>query len=383
MSLDHTSLLLAIVLLSACLSVVLFSGWLITRTERFLFTWSVGLAVLVVAMGLFILHIEGPRPLFALPAFSLLLIGFSIVEGAGRQFCDGAAPIRRIAVISAVSVALIAPFFLTGITGMGTSLVNALACAILISAGLHYWQSRSEAPALISVLTGLYVIVGLSFLVCAAVILMETPIYRVRNPNNWAENLNALAAIIGLSGIGAISLALNQSRLVRHLRMDSRTDPLTGLNNRRALFERHGEGPLPIGTVVAIFDLDHFKKVNDQYGHAIGDEVLKRFARLLDRHAGTTAMAARTGGEEFVLIFEKPPADSAHVSVDRIRETFANTSVRTAKGALRCTVSVGVSLAVDSRRTLEAVLREADAALYLAKDGGRNKVAMNRVLAAA
>lgn len=383
MSLDHTSLLLAIVLLSACLSTVLFSGWLITRTEKFLFTWSVGLAVLVAAIGLFILYIEGPQPFLAIPAFSLLLIGFSIVEGAGQQFREGTRPIRRILVTSAISVALITPFFLTGLTGMGTSLVNALACVILISAGLHYWRSRSEAPALISVLTGLYVIVGLSFLVCAIVILLESPIYRVRTPDNWAENLNALAAIIGLAGIGAISLALNQARLVQSLRTDSRTDPLTGLHNRRALFESHGESPLPIGTVVAIFDLDHFKKVNDQYGHAVGDEVLKLFARLLGRYARRTAMAARTGGEEFVLVFEKPTAEPAHVTVERIREIFSKTSLRTGEGALRCTVSVGVSFASEPRRTLDAVLHEADSALYAAKRNGRNQIAMNHVLVAA
>lgn len=384
MSLDHTSLLLAIVLLSACLSIVLFSGWLITRTEKFLLTWSLGLAVLVAAMGLFILYVEGPRPWLALPAFSLLLTGFAIVEGAGQQFYAGSQPIRRIAVISFLAIALIVPFFVAGIDGMGISLVNMLACAILISAGLHYWRSRSEAPALIAVLTGLYIVIGLSFLLCAIVILIESPIHRVRTPNNWAENLNALAAIIGLAGIGAISLALNQSRLVRSLKTDSRTDPLTGLSNRRALFEDHGRNLLPVGTVVAIFDLDHFKSVNDSYGHATGDAVLKRFASLLARQqAGMLTMAARTGGEEFVLIFATPAAEPAFLTVDRIREAFSRSSLPTRAGPLLCTVSVGLSIASESTRTLDRLLHEADAALYVAKRNGRNQIALNRAPIAA
>lgn len=381
--LDHTSLLLAIVLLGVCLAVVLFAGWLITRTEPFLFLWSAGLLVLVMGLGLFMLYINGPMPLLAFPAFSLLLTGFSIIEGAGRQFRTGRPPTRRILTLSILSVAAIAPFFLIGIDGFGTSLVNALAGAILVSAGIGYWKARSEAPTLIAILAGLYVVVGLSFLLCAVVILVESPVYRVRTANNWAENLNALAAIIGLAGIGAISLALNQSRLVRSLSVASVTDPLTGLYNRRALFDRYEAALLPVGTAVAIFDLDHFKSINDRYGHAVGDEVLKRFAGLLARITGDDGFAARTGGEEFVVVFGNAAAVPAQITVVRIRDEFSKAVLDAGQAQLRCTVSAGLSFASASRRDLSSVLHEADMALYTAKKGGRNRVCVNGKLLAA
>jgi len=383
MVIDHTSLLLVLALLSACLVVVLVAAWTIARTDRFLITGAIGLSVLVAALPVFIAYIDGPHPFLALPAFSLFLIGFSIVEGAGWQFGTGAPPIRRIVAISLGAVGLTAPFFLIGVDGLGISLVNALACVILISAGLHYWRSRQEAPTLISMLTGLYALVGFSFLLCAVVILVESPLYRVRSPNNWAENLNALTSIIGLAGIGAISLALNQSRLVQRLRVDAGTDPLTGLKNRRVLFEKHGEGPLPVGTAIAIFDLDHFKKVNDEYGHAAGDEVLKHFSKLLERQTRGTMIAARTGGEEFVLVLQNTSVSPAQVIVDRIREAFAQSTVQTKNGPLNCTVSVGLSFASDSKRALDAVMHEADQALYRAKRNGRNRVAVSGLPTAA
>ena len=381
--LDHTSLLLAIVLLGACLAIVLFAGWLIARTEPFLFLWSAGLLVLVTGLGLFMLYINGPEPRLAFPAFSLLLVGFSIIEGAGWQFRSGRPPTQRILVLSILSVATIAPFFLLGIDGLGTSLVNALAGAILVSAGVGYWRAKSEAPTLITILAGLYVMVGLSFLLCAVVILIESPIYRVRTANNWAENLNALAAVIGLAGIGAISLALNQTRLVKSLSVASVTDPLTGLYNRRALFDRYEAALLPVGTAVAVFDLDHFKSINDRYGHAVGDEVLKLFAELLTRFTGDDSFVARTGGEEFVVVFGNAAAVPAQITVVKIRDELSRTVLDAGRVKLKCTVSAGLSFASASKRELSAVLHEADMALYTAKNGGRNRVCVNgRLLAA-
>lgn len=383
MFIDQISLQLVLALVSACIGVVLFAGWMISRTDRFMLTGAAGLAVLVLAAPVFVAYIDGPRPHLALPAFALFLIGLSTIEAGGRQFRLGGSPYRRIAVVSLGSIGIIAPFFLTGIDGVGISLFNFLACAILVSAGLHYWRARGQASVLLPALTGLYVLVGLSFLMAGVVVVIESPIYRVRTPNNWAENLNALVAIIGLAGIGAISLALNQFRLVQSLRVDARTDPLTGLKNRRVLFETYGEGALPVGTAVAIFDLDHFKKVNDQHGHAVGDAVLMHFAKILTKHSGRSATVARTGGEEFVLVLESAPVARAQRIVDDIREALARSRIDAGAGFTRCTVSAGIAFATEPGSALDKVLHEADQALYLAKRSGRDRVVVNALPAAA
>lgn len=384
MFIDQISLQLVLALVSACIGVVLLAGWMISRTDRFMLTGAVGLAILVLAAPVFVAYISGSRPHLALPAFALFLIGLATVEAGGRQYRIGGSPLRRIAAVSLVSIGIIAPFFLTGIDGVGTSLFNFLACAILVSAGLHYWRARAQASVLLPVLTTLYVLVGLSFLLAGIMVVIESPIYRVRTPNNWAENLNALVAIIGLAGIGSISLALNQFRLVQSLRVDARTDPLTGLKNRRVLFETYGDpATLPAGTAVAIFDLDLFKKVNDQHGHAVGDAVLVHFARILTKHAGRTATLSRTGGEEFVLVLEDETVAGARLVVENIREAMARSRIETGTGFTQCTVSAGIAFATEASRSLNAVLQAADQALYLAKRGGRDRVMVSALPAAA
>jgi diguanylate cyclase (GGDEF)-like protein len=134
---------------------------------------------------------------------------------------------------------------------------------------------------------------------------------------------------------------------------------------------------------VAAFDLDHFKSINDRYGHAVGDEVLRRFAQLLLSDCGRDAVTARIGGEEFVAILRNTAPLPAQIVVNRIRDLFSGIEIETGQERLRCTVSAGLSFATSSKRSLSSVLHEADMALYLAKKSGRNCVCVNgRLLAA-
>ena len=96
-----------------------------------------------------------------------------------------------------------------------------------------------------------------------------------------------------MTGIGALSLALNQGRIARHHQLEAQTDALTGLLNRRALFDLHGKTPIGAFTAVVVFDLDGFKAINDQYGHAAGDEVLKVFAAELDGQPASRTTSPR------------------------------------------------------------------------------------------
>src|SRR5690606_12280864 len=120
-----------------------------------------------------------------------------------------------------------------------------------------------------------------------------------RAPDNWVEDINLVVCLIGITCIGALSLALNQSRLARSHRQEAMTDPLTVLPNRRAMYERHFR-TLPRGTAVIAFDLDRFKEINDRFGHAVGDEVLRHFAMTLRSNVRPSDTVARIGGEEFV-----------------------------------------------------------------------------------
>jgi len=155
-------------------------------------------------------------------------------------------------------------------------------------------------------------------------------------------------------------------------------DSLTGLLNRRSMLEhlqkemvravRYGDT-----VAVAMCDLDHFKRVNDTYGHPTGDDVLQGVAKLLCAQAREHDMTGRFGGEEFLMIVPLRGDADAHKVFDRICARIAATPVETRSGALTVTLSIGVAVYCQGG-TVDFLLAEADAALYKAKHQGRNRV---------
>jgi diguanylate cyclase (GGDEF)-like protein len=194
-------------------------------------------------------------------------------------------------------------------------------------------------------------------------------------PSNWAEDLSLVVVIASMTGIGALSLALNQGRLARHHRLDALTDPLTGLLNRRALFDLNGGAPIGAFTAVVVFDLDRFKAINDEFGHATGDQVLKVFAEELVENLRPTDVAARMGGEEFALVLKRTLPETVEFIAERIRTAFAARVIATETRPLTCTVSAGYAFGSKDGISFDKVLSAADKALYAAKRGGRNRVA--------
>lgn len=150
------------------------------------------------------------------------------------------------------------------------------------------------------------------------------------------------------------------------------TDQLTGLSNRRAFEDRANEliaRQVPFILVMA--DLDHFKRLNDEFGHETGDQVLQSFARVLRENIRRSDTAARFGGEEFLALLPDVSMNEALVTLDRVRMAFAPTLG--IAGLPRATASFGVTRSVVAER-LEEIIRVADAGLYLAKKNGRDRV---------
>ncbi|MEW5754775.1 MAG: DUF484 family protein [Pseudomonadota bacterium] len=187
-----------------------------------------------------------------------------------------------------------------------------------------------------------------------------------------------------LAAVAAICLenAANHERLKRV----GLTDFLTAVNNRRFFEQRLGEELTrakrrnePLSCL--LLDIDHFKRINDTYGHRAGDQVLKAFADLVRRQLRCSDILARYGGEEFVVLLVDSPADVAVEIAERIRNELAGHAITVDNGqVIRATVSVGVALiqcAHDPRPSQEIgamLVEQADQALYQAKNEGRNRV---------
>lgn len=163
------------------------------------------------------------------------------------------------------------------------------------------------------------------------------------------------------------------------------TDTLTGLFNRRyldihlkMLMEQAEQNNKPLS--ICVLDIDKFKSINDTYGHDIGDEVLKEFASRVAGSIRNIDLAARMGGEEFVVVMPETPLENGSVAAERMRERIATKPFVISKepGLLSVTVSIGISGFQTITDTPETLFKRADSALYYAKETGRNRVVVCR-----
>ena len=180
------------------------------------------------------------------------------------------------------------------------------------------------------------------------------------------------------AGRRIIDLQSELFRLQEMFRAQSRTDPLTGCLNRRGITERlvkeisfAQRDRRPLG--VAVLDMDHFKRVNDTHGHAVGDGVLQELVHRLGASTRASDSFGRIGGEEFLILWPGLSVESSRVAADRVRQIMERTPFRIDEVVLKATVSLGVTttLGDDSE---DAIIERADQALYAAKAAGRNRV---------
>ncbi|MGO7033364.1 GGDEF domain-containing protein [Rhizobium ruizarguesonis] len=382
MMLDYNSLLLALGVSAACLAVTLMGSWLVRRSETVLLTATVGLVLVVSGIFVYSAYVNTPEKWLGVANFVLFHAGFATIWGAGKQFLTGRVSLLAIAIRALAAMVFSVVPMLSGYDGLAFIADNLAIALLLLATARQYWLARAEAPAPLLGIAVLYTLTAISFVLCAAVLISDGKLVLGKAPSNWAEDLSLAVCIAGMTGIGALSLALHQWRLAARHRLDAITDPLTGLLNRRALFDQYGTRPMGTTTAVIVFDIDHFKSVNDRFGHAVGDRVLNVFAGELSAHCRTGDTAARLGGEEFVLVLKEIMPGRAELTAERIRRAFEAREIDIDDEVLTCTVSVGVAPGRSKSLDFDAMLSAADKALYVAKRAGRNRVELASYLKA-
>ena len=177
-------------------------------------------------------------------------------------------------------------------------------------------------------------------------------------------------------GIALLTVTLVNERSQLRLQRMAQTDPLTGVGNRRWFLARLPKQPAS-GAALVLIDLDHFKQTNDRYGHATGDEVLVSCAQFIQSMLREHDAFARYGGEEFVLYLPDVSADEALQVCDRLRRGIAALVCESQGQRVPISASMGVALASAQDPHWQAVLHQADQALYAAKAAGRNRVLLH------
>jgi diguanylate cyclase (GGDEF)-like protein len=370
--LDQTSLLISIGFSASALMLTLVLTWLGTRASTYLLTWAVGLAFIVAGVlvyGLF----EAYSPALQYTAFVLMVAGFAAVALGAAQFRGGMVPADPL-ILGWVGVSVAMGLAFTfGFSGLGTVIAN-LGCAVFFAlAAREHWLGRAESPLPQIAMAGLYAVTVVSFVLCAAQLLLAGQFVLTARPANWAEDLNTIAIIVVLPAAGSVAMALHQLRGTAAHRLLAMTDSLTGLLNRRALFDLAGSAPLADGSAVVMLDLDGFKTINDRFGHAVGDDILRRFAAIVLDSIRDTDTAARLGGEEFCLVLRGLDGAAVLAVTERIRARLEATPALSPDYGPP-TVSAGIAVSSGPGDSFDRLLREADERLYRAKDAGRNRV---------
>lgn len=194
----------------------------------------------------------------------------------------------------------------------------------------------------------------------------------------FVEKFNAMSKKLSETTVSRDSLQKLVAERTEALRIISNTDSLTNIANRRALYER-GEIELartkrhPMPLALLMLDCDFFKKVNDTYGHLVGDKVLQHLCRTFERVIRNIDFLARYGGEEFVILLPNSDEAGAIEMAKRIQLVLKNTPLIINELNLHVTISIGIAISKDESTTFEGLLDQADRALFVAKDNGRNR----------
>jgi two-component system, cell cycle response regulator len=175
-----------------------------------------------------------------------------------------------------------------------------------------------------------------------------------------------------------VAISMQNARMYQIVEEQATTDGLTGLVNHRTFQERFAamlgraeRHHFPVSMILT--DIDHFKKVNDTYGHPTGDDVLRRVAAILGASARKIDIVARYGGEEFAIVLESTDRVGARNLAERIRAEIEQETFQSSKGPFKATMSLGVACFPEDATQKADIIARADQSLYAAKDGGRNR----------
>lgn len=384
MSFDVPTLVVVTIFMSTIAGALLFLSWLQNRSVTALACWSS--TYLLGAAGIALIGSRGHIADF----WSINIANALIATGGGslwaglRMFEGRRVHFWQVFIGAFVWLAAcgIEPFYhsITWRIALGSLILTAYVCLCF----WELWSSRHErlmfrwpAMALLAFHGSLYVLRVIATI--AADLPSDTTIFAVR----WLP-FGIFEALFFSVSMAFVLIMMAKERVENKHRRAAFIDPLTGIPNRRGFIDnaqlslddcrrRHAAASL------VIFDLDHFKAINDTHGHQVGDDILAAFCRVAEARFSGSEIFARLGGEEFVLLLPELAPEHAKELADRIRMDFSVTAWVFAGKRVRATVSAGICSAQDCGYDLTRLMSAADQSLYRAKANGRNRIEAPKV----
>lgn len=352
--------------------------WNAQRHRRYILLLSYGYIAFAAAFLLQHFTLLGEmvsRPLSnALFLTAAICISKGALERYGRR-----TPIRWMVAIATVAAVIFLWFFFVQPNIVWRIFTVNFALGLIAMIFVSELRKAPDKKAIDRLLFGVILLAGLSFFIRPPLTIW------LEGPYETFEEFNSSLYWITLIFTGSLFLLLFALTIITavaldvmdELRTKSETDVLSGLLNRRG-FEAHMEAAFACracsaGAALVVCDIDRFKSINDRYGHAVGDRVIRHFADCLVRATDGRHLVGRIGGEEFALLLESADASTARLLAEGIRIAFSTTPPLDLPRGIHVTSSFGIAEIVKDE-PIEDLLRRADQALYLAKNSGRDCV---------
>jgi len=355
--------------------VMLTFAWVQNRNVRALLCWGLGNGGMGIALALLFLRGSIPQFLSIDVAYALLIMACGLILRGSHDF----AGIRssNVVIFGGAVLWLITcqiPQLYGSVTAR-TVIVSGILSFYVGAAAYSFYRSREERllsrwPLIIlmafnSVLFAARIPLAILYPLAPGA---ATSVDALQSP--WFAAASA-AVLFFNTAMNFLFLSMVKERAELVQKRSADTDPLTGLLNRRAFLE-NAERIAASGHVsLAMIDLDRFKQINDRFGHEIGDETLRLFARMVREEVGERAVVGRMGGEEFAIVAQSA-GEKLRIIVERLSQRFTDEGKSIQGAATGATFSAGIANA--SGAPVSDLLRFADKALYIAKSSGRNRV---------
>ena len=379
MQVDSFTVLLFGLFIKLLLGGLFAAYWFNNRGSPWFAWWGVALASGSLTAGLYMFRPSTSSFLVMGVGNALFLAAFACLWQGARVF-ERRRPLWL--AVAAVPVlwltACLVPGFIESVH-LRIVVSSSLVAGLLIATMREFWRGREETLA--SRWPVIFVCLSASLFFAARIPLMGVLPFPfgalpMQPGSIGAFNLTVIAHTLLLV---VLFVAMSKERLELEQRTKAQTDPLTGALNRRAfmargerLVARHRYEGAPLSLL--FLDLDHFKSLNDRFGHAGGDDVLTCFVGLVNSCIRPTDFLFRIGGEEFCCLLPHTSTEHAHRIAERIRHQVETASVIVAGMPVKATVSIGIASSEVSGHDLDTLIRRADSAVYAAKRAGRNRV---------
>lgn len=380
MTLDVNTLFTVTVLVMGLLGVLLIGAWLQNRGVRALVWW--GAAYLVGGMSVWLLGARGSvSNLLSIDlANALLFVAWGLTWSGARLFDGrGVKPIAMLVGTFMWVGACQIPAFMASVDARAV-MSSVIISGYTILVAFEFWRGRAEAlgsrwPAILVLGShACLFLLRIPFALEATANGPSIPIWE----NSWFPIIVLESLLYGIA-FAFIMMAMAKERMELKHKLASLIDPLTGIPNRRAFFEETQRRLDPASRdarplVAILFDLDRFKRINDQFGHSAGDQVLRIFAEQAKANLRPGDMLGRLGGEEFAAVLSGIELSTAFALAEQIRIAFAAAAASGGRQKVEITVSAGIALLHHNEKEIDSLLARADHALYAAKARGRDRV---------